>query len=669
MVLSTVMTPSDMYNSIGCNLPLLLLVWGSMIIAFILQERGGFLTFLFSLIEGNREGGRRAVVSINLLIWINAVWAALIGWDTASVTMSPLVIDLCRRRRWPLKPFALALTTSSNIGSVLTPIAAPGNLIVVYMSIAAGEPIYFAPFIGVLALPWIIGLIVSSLVVTALFWKTLAKEAVGEFPSDSEALDEEKNSEGNEDSPPEALPGLDLGRPLHRQRSVSIGSHQSWPRARTLTRSLESCALRCPNAVLHIPLELQEHPQRQQLQLQADAFGGQAPFRSRLQEHSEHSLNSHLDPMSASSGVQNPEAPLHTHRHPGSCAVHAQLRDIIEESVQRSHTSPAQSPALAFRDSWDDSAAALATALPSAREKGGEDTEGEGGRDGEGGGGGVAAALVHESGIRRQTTEEVFNEDGACGEKTVTEGGGGGVDPERERESEGEGEEGEERDEPKAKKGRISLPSSQLLGVWFHRYSVYLIFVCALLGWLMGLEMGAIATVAASLSLAFGGEDFFDLLTRLVEHPVIYYIVFIFPTVGGFMGTGVPGALWMTLTPFMSLVQPLGLALLVAMTVVYTQLVSTVPTVLLLGSSVMELSEREGLPLERGFLCLAFIVAVSGALTTNASIAQVICYGAVSRASGGRVIVSNLEQLLVGVPIVFLTLLGGLPVIMAAAGT
>lgn len=162
-------------------------------------------------------------------------------------------------------------------------------------------------------------------------------------------------------------------------------------------------------------------------------------------------------------------------------------------------------------------------------------------------------------------------------------------------------------------------------------------------------------------------NDFGGTLGGSAEWPVISYIAGILITVPAFGLTGVPGACWVALEKsdvigFSSLG---GLIALILVIFAFTNIVTNVPAVIILGHHVAALALQDLNDSDaeiRGWLSVAFIVAMGGSLTVQGSITQVITYSVGQVAPGGSV--SFLEHLRVGVPVTVLTVALGLPIIL-----
>jgi Na+/H+ antiporter NhaD/arsenite permease-like protein len=103
-----------------------------------------------------------------LVIAAAGVLSAVFLNDTIVLMLTPLVIEICRRRSLPAVPFLIAIAVAANIGSMATFIGNPQNIL-----IGAASNIPFFTFTGYLAVPALAGLALAWLTVAAVFRKDL----------------------------------------------------------------------------------------------------------------------------------------------------------------------------------------------------------------------------------------------------------------------------------------------------------------------------------------------------------------------------------------------------------------------------------------------------------------------------------------------------------------
>ncbi|GAB2294020.1 hypothetical protein Dimus_028236 [Dionaea muscipula] len=180
---------------------------------------------------------------------------------------------------------------------------------------------------------------------------------------------------------------------------------------------------------------------------------------------------------------------------------------------------------------------------------------------------------------------------------------------------------------------------------------VYLIVVGMLISYLVGLNMSWTATAAA---LALVVLDFKDAGPNLdkVSYSLLVFFCGMFITVEGFDETGIPGALWRLMEPYTGIENVSGIAVLSLVVVILSNLVSNVPTVLLLGSKIaasaaaaVSASEEK-----RAWLILAWVSTVAGNLTLLGSAANMIVCEQARRSPRFQYTLSFADHLAFGVP-------------------
>lgn len=102
----------------------LILLFGLMILSAQLRL-GGFYSLLA---VRSASTFRKPKMFMGALILLSAVLSAILTNDVICLAMSPIVIEISRKRNWDPLPFLLALAASSNIGSAATLIGNPQNM-------------------------------------------------------------------------------------------------------------------------------------------------------------------------------------------------------------------------------------------------------------------------------------------------------------------------------------------------------------------------------------------------------------------------------------------------------------------------------------------------------------------------------------------------------------
>ncbi|XAR53641.1 hypothetical protein NMG60_11022268 [Bertholletia excelsa] len=158
--------------------------------------------------------------------------------------------------------------------------------------------------------------------------------------------------------------------------------------------------------------------------------------------------------------------------------------------------------------------------------------------------------------------------------------------------------------------------------VW--KTCVYLVTIGMLAALLLGFNMSWTAITAA---LALVVIDFKDARPSLdkVSYSLLVFFCGMFISVAGFDTTGIPGTLWKLIEPYAQVDRTMGLALLAAVILILSNLISNVPAVLLLGARVAASAgaispENE----KKAWLILAWVSTVAGNLSLLGSAANLI---------------------------------------------
>jgi Na+/H+ antiporter NhaD/arsenite permease-like protein len=147
------------------DVPTIVLLFGMMIVvAFV--RLSGFFAVVTSWIA-TRPLGPRGLLAMT--IGLAGVLSAFLVNDVVCVAMTPLVLDLCRRRGLSPVPYLIGLATASNIGSVATITGNPQNIIIGNLS-----GITYVRFAARLAPVAALGLVVDFAVLSRLYSREMA---------------------------------------------------------------------------------------------------------------------------------------------------------------------------------------------------------------------------------------------------------------------------------------------------------------------------------------------------------------------------------------------------------------------------------------------------------------------------------------------------------------
>ncbi|KAH0660556.1 hypothetical protein KY289_029304 [Solanum tuberosum] len=163
MVIFRVITPDQAYAAI--DLPILGLLFGTMVVSVYL-ERADMFKYLGKLLAWKSQGAKDLLCRICL---ISAVSSAFFTNDTSCVVLTEFVLKIARQQNLPPHPFLLALASSANIGSSVTPIGNPQNLV-----IAVQSKISFGKFLFGIFPAMLVGVVVNALLLLCMYWKLLS---------------------------------------------------------------------------------------------------------------------------------------------------------------------------------------------------------------------------------------------------------------------------------------------------------------------------------------------------------------------------------------------------------------------------------------------------------------------------------------------------------------
>lgn len=165
------------------HVPTLILLFAFMVVSAQLRM-GGFYTWVTCKI-GAQQIGPSALLAT--LIFVVAGLSAVFSNDIICLAIAPVLVEVCVARRLNPVPFLLALACSANIGSALTLIGNPQNMLI-------GEKLQlsFAGYIREAAIPVLISLIVT--------WAFVAWRSAGHWDIGAEKIDVGEHLQG--DGPP-----------------------------------------------------------------------------------------------------------------------------------------------------------------------------------------------------------------------------------------------------------------------------------------------------------------------------------------------------------------------------------------------------------------------------------------------------------------------------------
>jgi len=166
VLLAGQISPSDALRSI--NPDVLLFLFGMFVVGAALEESGYLAHLSYKILRYARGGN-----SLMLMILFGlGLFSAILMNDTIAIIGTPLVLHFSKKLGMPAKPLLLALAFAVTIGSVMSPIGNPQNLL-----IAIGGEVHnpFISFLKYLALPTLLNLFLAYLLLK-FFYRDSFKE-------------------------------------------------------------------------------------------------------------------------------------------------------------------------------------------------------------------------------------------------------------------------------------------------------------------------------------------------------------------------------------------------------------------------------------------------------------------------------------------------------------
>ncbi len=149
MVAFGVVEPEEAYRLVNWDTICLLL--GMMIIAEHLRAAGLFERFSRLAEKFSSPFGLLVVIG-----FVAALGSAILVNDPVCVVMTPLVLEICRRKHLKPFPYLMILATSSNIGSTLTLTGNPQNMIIGSLS-----KLGFLKFMFLMTAPFMVSMLIN----------------------------------------------------------------------------------------------------------------------------------------------------------------------------------------------------------------------------------------------------------------------------------------------------------------------------------------------------------------------------------------------------------------------------------------------------------------------------------------------------------------------------
>jgi Na+/H+ antiporter NhaD/arsenite permease-like protein len=132
-------------------------------------ETSGYLEQLTDTLFFHAHTGKQALLIIMFVLGLSA---ALLMNDTVAIVGTPIILQLCRKHPELTKPLLLALAFAVTIGSTMSPIGNPQNLLI---AVKGGMSSPFLDFIKPLAVPTLINLMVAYIFIYVMHRSVLNK--------------------------------------------------------------------------------------------------------------------------------------------------------------------------------------------------------------------------------------------------------------------------------------------------------------------------------------------------------------------------------------------------------------------------------------------------------------------------------------------------------------
>lgn len=147
----------------------IVLLFGMMVVVAYLQL-SGFFALATRQIATHFSGPKTLLA---MVIGLSGMLSAFLVNDVVCVSMTPLVLGLCRRLKRPPVPYLIGLATASNVGSVATITGNPQNIIIGSLS-----GISYLRFCSRLAPIALAGLVLNFIIVALVYRKQLRQTVV-----------------------------------------------------------------------------------------------------------------------------------------------------------------------------------------------------------------------------------------------------------------------------------------------------------------------------------------------------------------------------------------------------------------------------------------------------------------------------------------------------------
>jgi Na+/H+ antiporter NhaD/arsenite permease-like protein len=178
MIATGVLTPAEAYHAVDWNTIVLLLGM------FLLSESlrlAGFFEWAAGIVLTHVH---TPTALLTVLVFVSGLLSAFLVNDTVCVMLVPFVIAMIERSDLPIRPYLFALATGANVGSVMTVVGNPQNMI-----IAHAAPLTYMEFFQVLAPIGMVSLGLAAAILHGIFRHDLQNGKIELRPSPTAVLD------------------------------------------------------------------------------------------------------------------------------------------------------------------------------------------------------------------------------------------------------------------------------------------------------------------------------------------------------------------------------------------------------------------------------------------------------------------------------------------------
>ncbi len=168
MIFSGALPLQDAYSAINLDVIFFLLGMFSIVAA---MDLSGLLEYLTARMVRISRTPQRALA---LVLFGMGLLSAFLVNDTLALTATPIMLGLSKQMRMRPSVLLMTLALGVTIGSVMTPVGNPQNLLI---ALSSGIPNPMLDFLYFLVLPTIIGLVVTFLILRFYYRKDLSKSA------------------------------------------------------------------------------------------------------------------------------------------------------------------------------------------------------------------------------------------------------------------------------------------------------------------------------------------------------------------------------------------------------------------------------------------------------------------------------------------------------------